>query len=514
VNATSPEAVAGPSRSDRRSGWGPVVGLALLVVAAACGGRIPANGSGVVATRTPAEDVEPASAAAPDDSARIARLAVRLDSLVPAEMAAAGIPGAAVAVVWQGRIVYARGFGRASVEEETAVTPETLFRIASTTKVLTAAALLSASDRGLLDIDRPVGDVVSGLSPSLGAVPVRDLLRHRAGLRESSSYFGAHDEAALGEFVRSWSDSVFFAAPGEVYSYSNLGYVLAGAALEAVARTPYADAMAEHLFRPMGMRRSTLRPLEAMTYPLAQGHEPDAEGRPRVVRPFSDNVRYWPAGSAFTTASDYARLLTALLDGGRIDGRQALPEPVVRALLTVQTPVPGNVEAERAGYSFGLIARDVRGVRMFQHGGIRIGFGSVVRLVPEHRFGIVVLANRTSGVLLQSVEAATETLVPLAPLQPPGDSARALTPAEASGLAGRYVNAPGVLELELRSVAGELRLVQPGVPDERGAVVTRFPDGRLAAGGQTFAVVPGRSGRERYLVISGRALRRVVGTDR
>jgi CubicO group peptidase (beta-lactamase class C family) len=436
------------------------------------------------------------------------RLAAVLDTLVPAELRATRTPGAAVAVVIGDSVVYAKGFGVASVETGEAVTAATLFRIASTTKMLTGAAVLSAAERGILAIDRPVGGAMTGLAPGLARIPIRDLLRHNAGLRESSSYYGPHDDAALPAFVRAWSDTVFFTSPGEVYSYSNLGYVLAGAALGEASGRPYADAMRDLLFRPLGMDRSTLRPTEAMTWPLAQGHELGADDLPRVVRPFSDDARYWPAGSVFTSAAELARFVVAMVNDGRVEGRQAMPARVVRELLARQTDVPANPPGQHAGYTYGLIVRDVGGNRVYQHGGVRVGFGSLVRIVPTRRFGIVILANRTDAVLVRTLERATELVVGAAPAAAPAAPPRALTPSEVAWAAGRYVNAPGELELELVAVEAELRLRAPGRPPEDAPRVLKMADGRYQAGGQTFALVSGADGSARYLAIAGRALRR------
>jgi CubicO group peptidase (beta-lactamase class C family) len=447
-------------------------------------------------------------ASAATSGSALERIGALLDSIVPAELAATRTPGAAVAIVIGERVAYAKGFGVASTESQLPVTPDMLFRIASTTKMLTAAAVLAASAQGSLTLDSPVGKVLPGLAPSIGHLTLRDLLRHRAGLREGSSYYGPLDDSALLDFVRSWSDTMLFTEPGDVYSYSNLGYALAGAVLAEGSGRPYADAMRDLLFLPLGMRRSTLRPTEAMTFPLVQGHELDADGKAAVVRPFSNDVRFWPAGSVFTSASEFARFVIAVLNHGRLDGVQALPRPVVDTLLARQTEMPGNAPGERAGYAFGLVVRELRGVRMYQHGGVRIGFGTLVRIIPKHRIGIVILANRTNALLMNTLERATELLVP-AP-----DSTRAITTtpepfsaAEIDRAVGRYVNTPGELELELMTRDGLLWLRNPQSSGTEVAV-TKAPDGRYRAGGQSFAFTTGRSGQTRYLVIAGHALRK------
>ena len=439
--------------------------------------------------------------------ASVERIRALVDSLLPAEIRASGIPGAAIAVVLGDSLVFSRGYGVASVETGEPATADALFRIASTTKMLTAAAVLIVQSRGLLSLDAPIATWARNLHPAVGRLRLRDLLRHRSGLREGGSYYGPHDESALGDFVRQWSDTLLFAASDDVYSYSNLGYTLAGHVLAEATGGSYSDAMAQLLFAPLGMTRSTLLPTRAMTFPLVQGHDIDSLGRPAVVRPYSDDTRFWPAGSVFTSANDYARFVIAVLNEGRIGNTQALPRDAAAALLTRQTGVPDGPPNERAGYTFGLIERWRGQIRLLQHGGARIGFGSIVRFIPERRAGIVLLLNRTGAVALGTLEALTALLVPEA--APPSASvagADTVRTAQHPSLLGRYVNAPSELALELIDASGVVALRQAS-----GAtiLVRRLRDGRYIAGGQPFAIVPGDQTRDSYLVIGGHALRKV-----
>ena len=157
-----------------------------------------------------------------------------LETTVNEELKATNIPGAAVAVVQGDRVVFAKGLGVSDVETGTPVSPDTLFRIASTTKMLTAAALVTLAEQGKIKLDAPVGKYVQGLSPKLSQVTVHQLLSHTAGVRDGFSFNSPHDDSALGTFIRSWTDDYLVADPGEVFSYSNLGYALAGFVLEQV----------------------------------------------------------------------------------------------------------------------------------------------------------------------------------------------------------------------------------------------------------------------------------------
>ena len=197
---------------------------------------------------------------------------------------------------------------------------------------------------------------------------------------------GFHDDSALGAGIRQWNADWFFTEPGAVFSYSNPGYWLAGYLVESVTGKPYADAMAQQVFQPLGMSRSTLRPLMAMTWPLAQGHE---DGR--VIRPAPDTAN-WPAGSAFSSVLEMSRFVIALMNGGRLEGKQALPAEVVARMLELhaKTADPGS------SYGYGLYFSERRGVRWAEHTGARAGYGSLVRIALEQRTAVIVLTNASS----------------------------------------------------------------------------------------------------------------------
>jgi len=432
-----------------------------------------------------------------------------LEATVNEELKTTNTPGAAVAVIVGDRVVLAKGFGVSNSETNTPVTPDTLFRIASTTKMLTAAGLVALAEQGKIKLDEPIGKYVNGLSPNISQVTVHQLLTHTAGLRDSYSPNGPHDDSALAGFVRSWTNDYLIGNPGEVYSYSNLGYDLAGLVLESVTGKPYAEAMNDILFHPLGMRRTTLRPIEAMTYPLAQGHEVlSGQTKPSVVRPFADDSRYWANGGVFTSAADFARFAIAFLNGGKIDGKQLLSPTAITKLSTPYVEIPGGNQSERPRYAYGLNVRDYRGVRVLQHGGLRLGFGSLVRMVPEYRFAVIILTNKSDSLFFKSMDKATELAVPLKPrVTAPPKQPMTMSASEMKRYVGVYQNAPDYLTLELVIVDGKLFLRQPEASEK--SEVLKVADNVFSADGQEFVLISESNGRIKYLHISGHALRRM-----
>lgn len=430
-----------------------------------------------------------------------------LQKVALGELKEINAPGAAMAVVLGDKVVFAKGFGVANIETGAPMTPDMLCRIGSTTKMLTATVLVSLAEEGKVRLDEPVGKYIQGLHPRIAALTAHRLLCHTAGLKDETQMYGRHDDSALGEFVRSWTGDFFFTQPGKIYSYANPGYHLAGLLIEAAGGKPYADMMSERLFKPLGMNSTTLRPTVAMTYPLSQGHQARGNDKPAVIRPFADNVANWPAGSVFTSANELARFAIAFLNHGRLDGKQALSAAVIGKLSTPHAELPGQPGAE---YGYGLTIRKHRGVRVLQHGGTRSGFGSSVRMAPEHRLAVIVLVNRTGGRLPKTVEKATELLLPLEPQPVPQTKLPLpLTEAEMGGYVGVYRNGSTTAEIAIKE--GKLVLKMPGA---------EFPLSKLSADRLGFTppgasrpeelvVVMGADGKPEYLHREGRSLKKV-----
>jgi CubicO group peptidase (beta-lactamase class C family) len=431
-----------------------------------------------------------------------------LDQLVRAELARTGVPGCAVAVVVDGKLAYAQGYGVANTDTGDPVRPDMLFRLGSTTKMITAAALVSLAQEGRVKLDAPIGAVVRGLAPGIAALTPHQLLTHSSGLGDDAPMAGPPHDAALGEFCRALTDALVFAEPGKIYSYSNPGYWLAGLAAETAAGKPYADVVAERVLAPAGMTRSTLRPTVAMTWPLAVGHERGGAGKPaKVIRPFADNAGTWPAGQLFSTAPEFARFCIALMTGGVLEGKQALPASVMAALTTPHVALPIGA----THYGYGVVVDTEAGLRWWSHTGSRAGYGSIARICPERGFAVVILCNRTGDNLPRVADKAAEIVLGSAaprPAAPPSAvAALPLTAEDRRRLVGTFTN--GKTTVVIREKDGQLVGAQGGTFTKTGENLYR----RSASGGAAatdFVYSTGLDGRGAYLSLGGRALRKVA----
>jgi len=415
------------------------------------------------------------------------------------ELQASKTPGAAVAVVLGDQVVFSHGYGLASVDTGAPLTPDMLFRLGSTTKMFTASAVVGLALEGKLDLNAPVSRYISGLDPTIGQLTANQLLSHTSGLHDEAPMFGSHDDAALGNGIHAWKADFLFAPPGRIYSYSNPGYWLAGYLAETVSGKPYADVIAERIFAPLGMQRSTVRPAMAMTWPLAQGHE-IRDGHPAVIRPAADNASGWPAGSIFSSALELSRFVIAFMNDGRLDGRQVLPQKLIAIMSSPHAEIPGG--DQHYGYGFELSAS--RGVHWVEHGGSRAGYGSTIRMAPDRKFAVIIVANRSGSGMPKLADAISEAVLALDPKSEREPAAHPLTTEELHRCAGVYVN--GTSKVELEPDGGALKASIDGTFER----ITRAGDKFLLGDGQPskLVLVPDSNGRIEFVFVNGRAFRR------
>lgn len=426
--------------------------------------------------------VTPAVTVAAPVKARATDLAA-IERTVRAELRSTHTPGAAVTVIVGGRVVYSEGFGLANVDTGARVTPSTLFRLGSSTKMLTGAALVTLAGQGKIRLDAPIGTYAKGLAPRLAQLTTHRLLSNSAGMADFAAPFVSHDDSALATMIRGWKDDALFGEPGRVYSYASPGFWLAGYVLEQAGGKPYADMMAELVFAPAGMTRSTLRPLEAMTHALSVGHDVK-DGKAAVVRPAFDNVAMWPAGSVYSSAEDLGRFVVRLLDG--TDG-------LLNTLSGAYIQIPGEPGAH---YGYGLMHFEERGVRLVMHGGFSRGYGSMIQMAPEHGFAVIVVSNRSGETLPRTCEIIKKMFLPRGAEVAAVKQGEALVAGDARRFVGVYVNGPQTWEIAERG--GQLFLMMEG----EGAALTRTGEWRLSFGeglANDVAFVAGADGRAEYV---------------
>jgi len=423
-----------------------------------------------------------------------------LEASARQELGATGTPGAAIGIVQNGRLVYAKGFGTSNIETGAPVTSETLFRLGSTTKMLTAAAVATFAAEGKLDFGDAVGKHIQGLDPAIAALTVNQILSHTAGLKDEAVMNGRHDDSALGEEIKAWTPDWLFTKPGAIYSYANPGYWLAGYVAESMGGKPYADVMEECVFGPVGMASSTLRPTMAMTRALSQGHD-KVDNKMVVLRPAPDNEANWPAGSVFSNLTDLSRWVIVMMNDGNVDGKQVLSPKVVQALTTPRTDIPG----QNAKYGYGLNLEERGGVRVWSHGGSRAGYGSFVGMLPGRQTAVIVLCNQT-GESLPNTRAKVMQLLGGPPPESSELAESAIPASEFAKYVGSYRNGETTMQIVERDGKLFFRSMELR-KGEGGWLIVKSADGKTAM--RIFGI-SGADGKIEYLHLGGRAAARVM----
>ena len=344
-------------------------------------------------------DAKPRSSPPPDIDAYVGRV-----------MKVFEVPGIALAVVKDGRVVLARGFGVKKLGSGEKTDAQTLFAIASNTKLFTAVALGLLVEEGRLAWDAPVIDHMPGFcmwDPFVTReLTVRDLLVHRSGLG-----LGAGD-------LLWWPPSTYtrkeilrrlrFIKPAtsfrSAYAYDNVLYLAAGELVEAVSGKTWEEFVSERILRRLGMSGSTVHASATGRGGNEAWPHARVDGVVRPVAPFaSDNTD--PAGGIRSSAEDICRWLLVRLDNGKLaDGTRLFSEQTARELTTPVTPMPNpkpaaelaSLKANFRGYALGLDVHDYRGHPVFSHTGGMPGYFSKITLLPEQGLGVAVFTNQES----------------------------------------------------------------------------------------------------------------------
>lgn len=333
-----------------------------------------------------------------------------LDAYVERARAEWEVPGMAVAVVKDDRIVYARGFGERELGSGEPVDEHTSFSAASTTKAFTATAMAILVDEGKVRWDNPVSLHLPELRlavPGLTAeLTVRDLLSHRTGLPTADFLWYASGSGA-DEIVRRMRFLRPFAAPREQYMYNNNAYMLAGRVVEAASGISWGEFVRTRILEPLGMTGTLTghRGLEAREN-LAAPHRV-LDDTLRAIR-YLDFDNIGPAGSMNSSAHDLALWLRFHLAGGVTPaGVRLVSEAAHREMLTPQTPIPAEryypaarlASPSFTAYGLGWFLQDHRGRLLAMHTGSIDGMNALVAIVPAEELGVVVLLNREQAEL-------------------------------------------------------------------------------------------------------------------
>jgi len=320
-------------------------------------------------------------------------------------------PGAAVAVVKDGRVVFSRGFGRRRLGAPETVDEDTLFGIASNTKAFTATALALLVDEGRISWDDRVIDHLPGFRMSdpfvTREITIRDLLTHRSGmgLGAGDLMFFPDSDLTRDQIVFKQRFLPLAASFRSAYAYDNVLFLVAGQMIPAVTGQSWDDFVRERIFVPVGMTHSNTTVTALVPGVNYATPHATVDGTLQAVKnDHIDNTA--PAGAINSSARDMARWLTVRLDEGALaGGKRLFSRKQAEEMWSGQTilPIPDRpgplaaLTPHFALYGLGLGLRDYHGRKLVAHSGGLTGYTSQVMMVPEEKLGIVVLTNGESS---------------------------------------------------------------------------------------------------------------------
>jgi len=318
----------------------------------------------------------------------------RMDQVVRASSEADAFSGA-VLVARDGRILLDQGYGLANREWNIPNDGDTKFRLGSLTKQFTAVAIMLLNQQGKVDLDAPIKTWLPEAPAAWDAVTTRHLLSHTAGIPN----FTAFDDyetlktrpATMAELIARFSDRPLDFAPGARFAYSNSGYILLSAIVEAASGQTYADFVTANLFAPLGMTDSGYDRHDAILPRRASGYAPGASGV--VNADYVDMSIPTGAGALYSTTHDLLKWEQGLF-GGRVLNPQSIT--------ALTTPV-------RNGYAMGLMVSEADGKKLVWHNGAIEGFNTYMAYDPGDRTAVIVLGN-LNGEAPDKLGAALVTL--------------------------------------------------------------------------------------------------------
>ncbi len=361
------------------------------------------------------------------------------DGVMFTSMQSHHVAGAVLSVVADGELILSKGYGYRDVQQQLLVDPEqTLFRIASISKLLTWTALMQLYEQNKLDLDIDINEYLDGIEiPATfdQAITLRHLMSHKPGLEDHVIKLFSRNQEDMRPYLDLLNEELpkRVRAPGDLPSYSNHGTALAAVIVEQVSGEVWADYIEKNILRPLSMSFTSIRqPLPApLASNLSQGYRWQA-GRYKP-QPF-EFVPLTPAGGASASANDISRLMMAFLNGGELDGVRILKRAT--AELMQQRLYPSDPRLSSALHGFYESNR--HGQRIFGHGGDTIWFHSELMLLPDSNVGVFISTNTETGPMVRRdyVNAFLERFYPATGLPEPSD----FRPTDLNLLVGNYAN--------------------------------------------------------------------------
>ena len=367
-----------------------------------------------------------------------AELAAFLDGVMAANLRDKHVAGATVAVVKDGALFYAKGYGYSDVGRRATVDAErSLFRIGSTSKLFTWTAVMQLVEQGKINLDADVNQYIDFKIPATYKQPItmRHIMTHTPGFEEDGRDLITDDTARMMPLGRWLATHIpgRVRPPGTFSSYSNYATALAGYVVQRVSGESYDDYIEKHVLMPLGMTQTTTRqPLpERLRADMSQGY---IWGGGSYKPQKFEIVNAAPAGSIASSATDMAKFMIAHLGDGAYNGQRILADSTARLM---HARAFGH-DPRLPGFALGFYEKSSHGLRIIGHGGDTRFFHTDLALVPDEKLGVFVSYNTTTGGELSFGPFLTQFLDHYYATPAPVVTPAATATKEAQRVAGEY----------------------------------------------------------------------------
>ncbi|MBA4389755.1 MAG: serine hydrolase [Syntrophus sp. (in: bacteria)] len=415
-----------------------------------------------------------------------------ISQLARKEMEKNKVTGLSVALVDDKGLIWAQGFGYADKENKIPATPQTVYRVASISKLFTATAIMQLAEQGKINIDESLTTYLPEFSiktrfPGEGRITPRNLMTHHSGLPANlyKGIFSSKPEPFT-KVIKEIKDEYLAYPPESVYSYSNLGVTLLGGVIERVSGKSYASYMDESILGPIGMDNSSFSTKTGMV--VAKGYK-DGD----VTNELS--IRDLPATGLLSSAVDLGRFMQMVLTGGISGEHQIIKRETLAEMLrpqNIKVPLDMGIYIGLGWALDGMGNTEIKNAGpVAHHGGSLPSFNSQLLVLPEQKLGVVVLTNSSTrpavdNVAIEALILALEVKTGIK--QPrwvrPQKSPKSLSPEEVSLYTGHYATPIGLIKAYEKSDFLKAEIF--------GNTVSLIPraDGMLAMKYKLFGLIP------------------------
>lgn len=333
-----------------------------------------------------------------------------IERAVKNDLKTSGAPGAMIAYVQDGRIEYQQPFGVSNKKTKVPINSKTLFLTASVTKIVVTAALLIACEQHDIDVNTPIGNILENLSPEMSTITIHEILSMSSGIIDYLPTKKSYREDTMAYFEH-YGDRLVSNELRGVFSYTNIGHVLAGSLLAEIMESTFFEAIQQLVFDPIKMKYSTFYESVAQSTGYSAGHRKGSRIKHELTYSFIK-----PAASMFSNVNDLSRFAICFMNDGVIDKQQVMSKSVIKKMSANYTPLGvlhQYLGYPNSNYNYGMISFDFKGISFVGHPGESGSQNILFVMAPKYNATFILMSNTGFYPFINTFEKMVETFLPV-----------------------------------------------------------------------------------------------------